>query len=109
MSWINLTSLEQLSSIYNSESTTILFKHSTRCPISGMAKRNLDYDLHLVPSTVPCFYLDLIKYREISNKIAELWTIQHESPQVLLVKGNTCLYHASHSDIELSEIIKYIG
>jgi len=106
MNWIALNKLEQLEKIKNSTDFHIIFKHSTRCPISGMAKRQFELESDLIPRHIPVYYLDLIQYRDISNTVAESWNVRHESPQVLLVQGNTCLYTASHSDIDIAEMLK---
>lgn len=109
MIWKPITTLEQLNQIYTSEEISILFKHSIRCPVSAMAKRNLEYDKDLIPEDTVIYYLDLITYREISNSIAEMWEIKHESPQLLIVQGNKCLYNVSHSDIEMRDILPFIS
>ena len=51
---------------------------------------------------VDFYFLDLIKYREISNKIAE----DFESPQLIVFENGRPLNNASHQDISLSQIIK---
>lgn len=53
------------------------------------------------------YFLDLISYREISNLIADEFHVEHESPQVLLIKGGQSVYDASHMAISVDEIIKY--
>lgn len=109
MIWESITNIEQLINIYSSEKTFIIFKHSTRCPVSAMAKRNLEYDKNLIPTETVIYYLDLITYREVSNAIAEMWHIKHESPQLLIILGDKCLYNASHSDIEMRDILPFIS
>ena len=42
INWIPLNSLDQLQEILNSDQVCAIFKHSTTCGISGMAKRNLE-------------------------------------------------------------------
>lgn len=108
MNWIQLTSEEQLIDIYDSDQIAVLFKHSTRCPVSSMAKRSLEFDADLIPDQATFYYLDLIAYRSLSNKVAALWNIRHESPQILVVQGDTSLYNASHSDIEMRDIVEFI-
>ena len=49
---------------------------------------------------VNAYFLDLIAHRDISNQIATKWHIQHQSPQLLLIKNNEVVYHASHEDID---------
>ncbi len=109
MNWIPLNTITQLDDIQKSDSTIIIFKHSTRCAVSSMAKRNLEFDKDLLPNTAPIYYLDLIANRDISNKITEIWGVRHESPQILIVKGDTCIYNASHSDIEMQDIVDHIS
>lgn len=109
MKWISLKSEEQLEEIKASGKTAIVFKHSTRCSTSLIAKRNfeLDWDEERL-GNVPAYYLDLLNYREISGKIAAAFGVQHESPQVLLISKGECLYNASHSAISVEDITRYI-
>lgn len=109
MIWKDIKSIDTIQDIYRSNDIYILFKHSTRCPVSSMAKRNLEHDKNLIPEDTVIYYLDLIAHRDISNAIAELWKVRHESPQLLIVQGDTCLYNASHSDIEMQDIIPFIS
>ena len=106
MNWINLTNEEQLQQIKVNSKTKpqVIFKHSTRCSISGMAKNRLEKSTQ--PDEIDFYFLDLIKYRPISNKIAELFKVYHESPQILLIKNNECVYDESHSGIDMEEIIE---
>ena len=106
MNWTPLNTLSQLDEFLTSTDKIVVFKHSTRCPVSSMAKRSLEYDKNLIPDGTIFYYLDLIAHRDISNKIAEYWNVRHESPQILIIQGDNCMYNASHSDIEMAEIIK---
>jgi len=108
MDWIPLVSSDQLEEIHNSSKASIIFKHSTRCPISGMAKRNVQLEAVLIPEGVPAYFLDLIQFRDLSNLIAEKWAVRHESPQLLLIHNKKCLYHASHNDISIAEVVNKI-
>ena len=73
-----------------------IFKHSTRCSISRMALDRLERNLKV---NAPAYYLDLLSYRELSNLISERFSVQHESPQVLIIKNGACTLHASHNAI----------
>lgn len=55
------------------------------------------------------YFLDLIKYRSLSNQIAEDFAVYHESPQVLIIKNEECIYDESHSGIQVDEISKQIS
>ena len=106
MKWTELNDIKQLDAI---NQPFIVFKHSTRCPISGMAKRNVELEADMIPDDVPAFFLDLIKYRDLSNQIAERYAVRHESPQLLLIADGRCAYHASHGDISVSGVVSAIA
>jgi len=55
------------------------------------------------------FFLDLIAFREVSHFIAQHSGVQHESPQVIVVKNGEVVHHASHNGISLEEIMESIG
>lgn len=108
MSWITLNSLEQLDAIKAEKGYSIIFKHSTRCSISMMAKKRVDMDLDDLPATVSPYFLDLIANREISNQIATLFHVHHESPQLLVIKDGECILDQSHGDISIEEALEVI-
>jgi len=101
-----LNQIDQLKEIVDQsyEVPTLIFKHSTTCPISSIAKNRLEGDWQLDPSKMKTYYLDLHSFRSISNSIAEQFQVHHESPQVLLIKNGQCVYETSHLDIFASEI-----
>lgn len=104
MNWIHLTEEAQLETIKqeSNERPVVIFKHSTRCSISAMAKMRLERET--APDSITFYYLDLIRYRSLSNKIAEIFDVQHESPQVLIIRNGECIYDESHGGIEMNEI-----
>jgi bacillithiol system protein YtxJ len=104
---INLTSVDQLNEVdsLSNQRPVIIFKHSTTCSISNTAfnrfqkayaKENED--------ELPVFYLDLLKHRDVSNEIARKYAVEHQSPQTLLIRNGKSIHHASHFEIDLSEI-----
>ncbi|MCX2433019.1 MULTISPECIES: bacillithiol system redox-active protein YtxJ [unclassified Pedobacter] len=109
MTWVNLTSLDQLNEIKSAEGYSLIFKHSTRCSISMMAKRNFEFNWDVIPEDTTLYFLDLISYREISNAIAEVFQVAHQSPQILLIKNSECVLEASHSDISADEVAEVIA
>lgn len=113
MEWLNLTSESQLEEINQGSFDpqflgVLLFKHSTRCSISSAALNRLERNWKFSNETFPAYYLDLINHRQLSQKIAESYLIQHESPQILIIKNGKCIYSTSHSDINVDDIISII-
>jgi len=76
----------------------LIFKHSTRCSISSLALNRIESNDNKKVIN-HCYFLDLLSYRDISNKIAKDFNVTHESPQVLVIKNEKCIYHASHYNI----------
>ena len=108
MQWIHLTGEEQLKQIISKSQVKpqVIFKHSTRCSISAVALQRL----HKVspPSEIDFYFLDLLAYRKLSNTIADVFQVYHESPQVLLIKDGDCVYDESHLSISMNEIIEHM-
>lgn len=108
MNWIPLTTKEQLEIIKGKSHQTpqVIFKHSTRCSISSMVLSRLERSDS--PEGSDFYLLDLIQYRSVSNQIAEDFRVEHESPQVLLIKNGSCLYSESHMAIDMADLISEI-
>jgi bacillithiol system protein YtxJ len=109
MNWILLESAEQLNGIKQKEGYSIIFKHSTRCSISLMAKRRFELDWDNLPENVTLYFLDLIKYRDISNQVAQEFHVYHQSPQLLLIKDGECVLDQSHGGISLEEALSELN
>ncbi len=82
----------------------LIFKHSTSCPISGLAKMRLEGDWDFSEDKLEVYFLDLLRHRDVSNLIAEHFSVHHQSPQVLLIRDGQCTYDNSHLDINVAEI-----
>lgn len=81
------------------EGYVIIFKHSTRCIISGMAKRRLEKEWRESMKDLPVYYLDIIRHKALSNAVAEHYNVRHESPQLLLIRNGKCEESWSHEAI----------
>lgn len=101
MSWNDLTDLGQLNEIMalSNEKPVAIFKHSTRCSVSRMALKQFENEFDFSDKVTP-YFLDLIAYRDVSNEIANRFGVQHQSPQLILIKDGKAVYNASHSDID---------
>jgi monothiol bacilliredoxin len=104
MQWIDLNSPLQLDNIRERSFSQpqVIFKHSTRCSISSMAKSRLERSSP--PPGVDFYFLDLISHRNLSTQVAEDFNVWHESPQVIMIVKGECMYDESHSGISMEEI-----
>jgi len=110
MNWIVLTSESQLKDIIaDVEHPAVIFKHSTRCSISSTALSRLERawnEADVAP--LQAYYLDLLAYRSVSNKIADTFNVTHQSPQLLLIHEGKCVYNASHLEISYPNLKKQL-
>ncbi|MEH0157713.1 bacillithiol system redox-active protein YtxJ [Limibacter armeniacum] len=106
MQWHNLTTEEQIAQIKEESKAqkVMIFKHSTRCSISSMAKNRLERSWQEGEVSLKPYYLDLISYRNISNRLADEFGVLHESPQVLVIENGSCVYDNSHMGINYNEL-----
>ena len=80
----------------------IIYKHSKTCGLCDIIwdiVKESDFELN---------YLDLLTYRLLSNEIERRYNVQHESPQILIIKNGKSVYNASHRKIKNEEIQKQL-
>jgi len=104
--WIPLTSAAEVESLKQRSHhlPCLIFKHSTRCNISEIAKFRLEDDWDFSSQELEAYYLDLLRFRNVSEYVADEFSVHHESPQVLLIADGECVYDASHLDISVDEL-----
>jgi bacillithiol system protein YtxJ len=103
--FIEINTTEKLDELFqnSNENPVMIFKHSTTCPISSGVYQmvsQVDADVYLVV---------VQKARNVSNYIAEKTGIRHESPQAFVIKDGEPVYHASHYDVDLNEIERFVS
>ena len=104
MNWKLLTSESELTEILERsyQSPQVIFKHSTRCGTSGMAKNRLERSGY--EGNIEFNLLDVIAHRPLSAQVAETLDVWHESPQVILVFNGKAEYDESHIGIRMDDI-----
>ncbi|MDP5169598.1 MAG: bacillithiol system redox-active protein YtxJ [Bacteroidia bacterium] len=84
----------------------LIFKHSVTCGISAQAHANLEEAIADLNEHVELHYLDLLRYRSVSNAIASKFGVPHQSPQAILIRNGEVVYHASHFSINPGKIVR---
>lgn len=75
----------------------IYFKHSTRCPISARAKREMDSYLKSKPEDIEIEIIEVNSNRARSDEIVQQFDVEHESPQVIVIDDdNNVVWTGSH-------------
>jgi len=107
--WIPLTSMEQLAELTEQSSVkpVFIFKHSTRCGISRSVLKQFENEYD-IDTEVDAYYLDLLEYRPISTAISTQFSVEHQSPQLIVLKDRLVVHHASHSDIDALALKKLV-
>jgi len=108
MNWIQLTDVEAIKkfneeSKQNPDRSFVIFKHSTRCSTSRMALKMFESGWE---NSIPAYFVNVVENRPASNQVANQYRVEHESPQILVIKNGQCIYDASHSSIDPHEVAR---
>ena len=94
----------------SADQPVLIFKHSTECEISGGAYRRIAKWLDEKGEDAPPLYLvKVIERRPVSQKIAGMLKVKHESPQLILMAGKKPVWDASHDAIDAAAIEKALA
>jgi len=98
--WNNISDISQIDECVevSKQNTVVIFKHSTRCGTSRAVLKAFEKQTKPL-EYVKFYFLDLIKYRDISNKIASDFNINHQSPQLIILKEGKAIAHGSHYSV----------
>jgi bacillithiol system protein YtxJ len=102
--WLRTTNEFQDVLTENKAKVWILFKHSTRCPISSRASNEILTSIEEISKKCDVLAIDVIENRSLSQFIAQRINVRHESPQVIIFKGDNVLTHFSHFQITSTKI-----
>ena len=100
LNWNLLSEMSQIDNIIEKSNVKpqVLFKHSTRCGISSGVLRRFEKEFD-TSINMELYFLDLLRYRNISNEIADRFNIVHQSPQLIVIKNGVVVAHDSHYDL----------
>jgi bacillithiol system protein YtxJ len=88
------------------EKPVMIFKHSTRCPASSMAELEFEeYARGASSRGVECARVLVIEDRPVSNEIASVLGVVHQSPQAILVKNAQVVWNGSHGAITAEKLV----
>jgi bacillithiol system protein YtxJ len=111
MKWNELRAVDQIDQIRkeSTENPILIFKYSSRCSLSRLALDRLERSWQETEMRgIKSYFLDLITYREISNRIAHEFDVEHESPQILIIENEKSIYDQSHMGIDYQQIRKAV-
>jgi bacillithiol system protein YtxJ len=82
----------------------VLFKHSSTCGTSAMAREEMAELVADTQSTTPVYLLHIQSARAVSNAVAERFHLRHESPQVLIISRGDVIWHRSHFHVTATAV-----
>ena len=92
----------------STEKPLVIFKHSTRCPISSMALDRFNDAASEIAAESNLVMIDVIDYRPTSLHLADALGVMHQSPQVLVVHNEKAVYDNSHNGIQGKTVLELI-
>ena len=101
--FVRLSDKETLDRLVNAskDRPVVVFKHSNACPISSRAYREMEKleDINL---------LEIQTARDLSREIESLTGVQHESPQVIILRDGKAVWNASHFDVNAGAVTEAV-
>lgn len=82
----------------------LIFKNSSMCGISRLTLGEFRKFAGEINADITCYIVQVIENRELSQKIAELTGILHQSPQAIYIKDGIPVWNASHMSITYKEL-----
>ncbi|MBT9143040.1 MAG: hypothetical protein DDT29_01439 [Dehalococcoidia bacterium] len=100
----NIAALEQILTTAGNK-PVMIFKHSSTCPISARAHREVDKFLasDAPEETLVCAVV-VQDARNVSDAVAAKTGVRHATPQVLLIREGKCVWNTSHRSITLESL-----
>lgn len=89
------------------EKPVVIFKHSTTCSISSAALGRFERKWNAA-TNADIYLLDLLQHRDLSAQIADTFGVQHQSPQLLVIKNGESTFNSSHFGISADEVEKML-
>ncbi len=89
----------------SNEQPVLIFKYSPTCIISRYAEKEYENFAKSNPQ-VTLYKVNVVQQRPLSQSLAATTNVQHQSPQALLIKNESCMWNDSHNQINLQSLKK---
>jgi bacillithiol system protein YtxJ len=104
-----LIAMTDLDPILTADGPTLVFKHSTTCPISARAHREWTAFLATPAATkVGNAIVRVIEERPVSLDFSARVGVAHQSPQAILLNHGEAVWHASHGSITVDSLTRAV-
>ena len=102
-----LTDSRQVDELLEKRSA-IFFKHSTRCPLSAAAYREVETFQKANPNML-LYVIHVIEERSLSQYVEQKTGVPHQSPQIIVLRQGGVVWQASHFEITSDALTEQVG
>jgi len=81
------------------EGCYLIYKHSYRCSTCIFTMQSLNKYADQFKGITKAYFIDVVAQRALSNHVAQVSGVRHESPQALLIYKGDVFWHDSHSGV----------
>ena len=85
----------------------LILKFSPDCMVSFIMKMILQREWNQAMMNIKTYLVDVIDHKDISDKISAEFGVEHQSPQVLIVKNGKCIHVKSHGHITIKDLAQF--
>lgn len=89
------------------EKPQLIYKHSHRCSVCFVARGELEQSAEDIKEHADMYFVNVVRNRDASNKIASELDVRHESPQAILINKGEVVWHGSHGSINAGAMLEY--
>lgn len=89
------------------EAWAVLFKHSTRCPVSSAAHREVAAFRRRHPDA-PVYVVHVVEQRPLSQLVEQRTRVRHESPQAFVLVNGGVVWSDSHEGVNLDALEAFL-
>ena len=106
MNWITIENQETISEINTvSQQEKILFlKYDPDCALNYVVRILLEREWIDSEMNMKTYILDIKKYGDISRSVTEIYKVENETPQIIILEKGKPVFSASHGKILFSEL-----
>ncbi len=83
----------------------LIFKHSTRCPVSSDAAEVVS----ALEVELPIYWVNVVEQRPMSDWVEQSLSVTHQSPQLICVKNGAAVWNITHREIKQEKIEALLG
>ncbi|HEU4698386.1 MAG TPA: bacillithiol system redox-active protein YtxJ [Gemmatimonadales bacterium] len=98
-----LTTRQEIDGVLAHEAPAVIYKHSTRCPVSLDAYNEMQRFVVAHPD-VPVYLVDVVRDRPLSQYVAERTRTVHQSPQAIVLLAGAPAWCGSHYSVTSHEL-----